>query len=427
MARFLITSWPFPGHLYPQIAIAIALRARGHECAFYTGKRAAPVVEGEGFPYYPFHRVDEDAVYDTLFSPGRGSTEPAGAFEFAKLLRKWMLDTVPAQVEDLEVICAEWRPAAITSDPSMWGPILVLRELLGLPVAISSFVPGCMIPGPDAPPFGLGLPSPKRWKARLLANAVRLGQDLVARDFRRAAGEVRRRYGLAPLKTSVLAHTATVPLYLVPGAPEFDYNRRDLPPCVHYIGSCLWNRPQNAPPDEWLSSLPRERPWVHVTEGTVHVSAPLLLRAATEGLGNLPMEVIMTTGSGRDPKEMSLAPIASNIHIAKWISHSDLLPKTDVMVTTGGAGSVIAALTAEVPLVLVPTEWDKPEIAQRVVESGAGIRIAPKNCNAKTLRSAVERVLGDPSFRENACRLSKIFAGYGGADRAAVLLENLVD
>ena len=37
---FLFTLWPFTGHLLPQLRIALALRERGHEVAFYSGERA---------------------------------------------------------------------------------------------------------------------------------------------------------------------------------------------------------------------------------------------------------------------------------------------------------------------------------------------------------------------------------------------------
>ena len=71
-------------------------------------------------------------------------------------------------------------------------------------------------------------------------------------------------------------------------------------------------------------------------------------------------------------------------------------------------------------------QWDRPENAQRVVEAGAGLRIAPDKCTPDTLRAAVERVLWEPSFRENARRMARDFAGYGGPRRAAELLEALV-
>ena len=85
----------------------------------------------------------------------------------------------------------------------------------------------------------------------------------------------------------------------------------------------------------------------------------------------------------------------------------------------------MTVLAAGVPLVVVPTEWDKPENAQRVVEAGAGLRLAPARLTPGRLRTAVERVLEDPSFRRNAQRLATDLGRYAGPARAAELLERL--
>ena len=425
MAKFLFTTWSFAGHLYPNIAIAHALRERGHRCAFYTGAEACLIVEEEGFEGFPFQHVDEDALLRVMYSPRLGPLQWRECLGFKRTLRKWLLETVPSQVADLEAVLSKWKPDVIVCDPTMWGPILVLYERTGIPVAISSFVPGCMLPGPDAPPFGLGLPRPRNWPTRLLARLAAVGIDIVVADFRQAANALRKRYGLPPLKMSVTEYTGQMPLYLVPSAPEFDYQRHDLPPSVRYVGPCLWNRPHHSSSADWLSALPEDQPWVHVTEGTFHREAPFVLRAAAQGLAGLPMQVIMTTGMDRDPAKLGLGPLAPNVHLAQWIPHSELLPRTDVVVTTGGAGTVLAALSEGVPLVVVPTGWDKPENAQRVVEAGVGVRLAPRNCTPQRLRSAVERVLADPSFRRQARWLASIFARYRGPAAAAELLERL--
>jgi MGT family glycosyltransferase len=425
MARILITTWPFPGHLFPQVAVGRALRDRGHEVAFYTGARAARVLASESLAHFPFQRIDEDHLYDVVFNPHRGSLGWSGLRRFGGTLRGWLLDTIPAQVEDLRRVVAAWRPDVIVTDPTMWAPILVLHELLSLPVAVSSFVPACMVPGRDAPPFGLGLPPPRSWCSRAVARAATWGTAALTRGFRRRANELRRRYQLPPIMTSVTEHAGGMPLYLVPSVPEFDYGRRDVPPSVRYVGPFLWNSPADHPAPDWLSEVPRDQPWVHVSEGTVHYQAPVVLRAAARGLGGGPFQVLMTTGGDREPDALGLGPLASNVRVARWISHRDLLPRTDVVVTTGGAGTVLAALGAGVPLVIVPTEWDKPEIARRVVEAGAGLWLSPSRCSPRRLRAAVERVLADRSFRERARRLAAGFSAAGGAARAAELIEAL--
>ena len=154
----------------------------------------------------------------------------------------------------------------------------------------------------------------------------------------------------------------------------------------------------------------------------MHVHTPVLLRAALTGLADLPIQVVITTGGHRTLDDLAARSVAANIRVEQWVSHSELLPHVDAVVTTGGAGSVLATLAAGVPLVVVPTEWDKPEIAQRVVEAGAGIRLAPRHCTPQRLRESVLEVLGTPAFTQRARRLAESFARSGGAERAADLL-----
>jgi MGT family glycosyltransferase len=424
MARILLAVWPWPSHYFPMLAIARTLRERGHQAAFYTGARARTVVESEGFTCFGFESLDDERIDEVMFARDEFASWTL-PFRFRALLREWLVDTVPGQVADLTRILASWRPDAILSESQIWAPMLVLHETERIPVAVFSTVAACLLPGPDAPPAGLGLPRPRSWSTHLLARAARTAMKGLSIDLRQAANDVRGRYGLPPLETSVVEFTGRMPLYLMPTTPEFDYQRRDLPPSVHYIGPCLGNRRAEEVPPRWLEELPRDRPWVHVTEGTTHSQEPILLRAAARGLAELPVQVVMTTGGRRDPETLDLGPRPPNVRVERWVAHEFLLPRTDVVVTTGGAGTVMTVLEAGVPLVVVPTEWDKPENAQRVVEAGAGLRLSPRRLTPERLRAAVARVLGEPSFRANAKRLAADFRRYRGPVRAAELLERL--
>jgi len=408
------------------MAIAQALRVRGHEVAVYTGPTAQATFEREGFGCFPFVRVNEEDLLRLLMSDQtRVSAIRRPMLRFA-VGRAWLIDTLPQQVEDQSAVLDVWQPDAVISDVMMWGIPLILRELRGLAVAVSSFMPACTIPGPDAPPWGLGLPRPHSWRTRALARLVKAITDLLALGLRRRVSALRQSYGLSELSVGIQAFLGQMELYLVPSTPEFDCQRQDLAPSVHYVGPLVWNKPSDEPPPKWLADLPDEQPLVHVTEGTMHVGRPLVLKAAAQGLANLPLQVIMTSGKDREPASLSLGAIARNVRIERWVSHSDLLPRTDVMVTTGGGGTVVAGLQAGVPMVVVPTQWDKPENAQRVVEAGVGLRLAPHLCTPRRLRAAVEYILNDGSFRENARRMAATFARYGGPEQAASLIEGLV-
>lgn len=425
MARFLITCWSFPGHVLQPLAIARALRERGHECVFYSGPRAARTVEGEGFPFYPSDKAEEDAMYDFMFAPGQTRTVNwRTMLEFSTTIQRWLLDSIPHQVRDIERIVAEFKPDVLATDQNMWGPMLVLSEKDKIPVAVLAYF-SCMVPGPDAPPFGMDLPRPRNWYTRLLSSAIWTGTAPFRARFRKAADVIRKSYGLPALKTSVLEFTGTMPLYMVLGTAEFDYERHDLPPSVRYVGACLFDKPGHERSSDWLNEVPKGQPWVHASEGTVHVLKPFVLSAAAQGLANLPMQVILTTGGNREPSELDLGPIAPNVHVVRWVSHTELIPKLDVMITTGGSATVQSTLKAGVPLIIVPTEWDKPDIARRVVDTGAGLRLEPDKCTPEGLRAAVEEILHNPSYRQNAQRMAAAFARYGGPPEAARLLEEL--
>jgi UDP:flavonoid glycosyltransferase YjiC (YdhE family) len=142
-------------------------------------------------------------------------------------------------------------------------------------------------------------------------------------------------------------------------------------------------------------------------------------------LAGASLEAILTTGRECDPRQVGLEAPADNIHVAEWLSHDVLLPRCAAIVTTGGMGTVMAALTAGVPLVVVPTADDKPAAAHRVAAAGVGIRLAPRRCTPEALRAAVEDVLTDPRYRNNAQRAADLLAAAPGPAGAAELVAGL--
>ena len=260
MAKFLITCWPFTGHVFPQVSIAKALQARGHRVAFYTGSNMVSLLEEEGFEVFPFQRVDEAAVLSLVKGVDSSSpTRVSSPISMARIFRGWLVDTIPDQVTDLRRVIEEWTPDGLITDLSLWGPILVIWETTGLPVALSSTFLGPLVPGRDSSPWGLGLPPIRGPWTRLLARGAQLLIDTLAIGLRNRVDAIRASYGLPRMDCSVNAFTGRLPLYLVPSIRELDYNRRDLPESVHYVGPCIWNKPSSQSSQLWLDSLRNRR------------------------------------------------------------------------------------------------------------------------------------------------------------------------
>ena len=423
-ARFLFACWPFEGHVFPQMSVACVLRDRGAEVAFYTAEGMRAPVEREGFTVLPFRRVEESSWLQVAEAERRAGGRRQSVRAVIQAFRRWLVDTIPAQVADLDEILEEWQPDVVVADYSMWGPNAVLREAVPVPIVAWSLF-GTVIPGPDAPPGGFGLAPPRTRQARLAASLLTRANDVAARRVRRRIDEFRAERGLPPMGRSVSAYVGGAALYLAGGLPELDYDRHDLPASVHYVGACVWHPSTDGASADALAEIPTDLPWVHVTEGTSHHQDPFVLRAAVQGLAGRPVRAILTTGKNRDPEELGLGSIPPNVHLTRWVSHSELLPRCAAVVTTGGANTVMSSLQAGAPLVVVPTTWDKPDNARRVLDAGVAVRLRPRKCTPEGLRDAIETVLNDPRYRENARRIAARLAEAPGPVVAADLLQSL--
>jgi MGT family glycosyltransferase len=420
VTRVLFACWPFEGHVFPQMSMAIALRERGNEVAFYTDASKRELIEGEGFEVFPFERVR--SAWERVH--GRRATGVRQTVQLLRDAREWMVGTIPDQVADLQQVVARFKPDVLGAEASMWGPLLVLSELLPIPVALVSPLIGAEVPGPDAPPRVGLVPAGTRRAHALNWTAGHLLRT-VARPMRQRIDTIRAFHGLQPMGCSVHAFFGRLPLYLVHSVPELDFNRRDLPPTIHYVGACQWHPPEASGTERWLDALAQERPWVHVTEGSSLSGDPLVLRSAAQGLAGAPVEAILTTGRHPDAQVREIATKAANVHVTPWLSHDVLLPRCAAIVTTGGMGTVMAALRAAVPLVVVPSAFDQPAVARRVVAAEVGVRLAPGRCTAQTLRRAVNEVLGEARYRRNARRAAEFLAAAPGPAGAAELIESV--
>ena len=417
MSRFLLTVWPVRTHLNPFMSVAHALRQRGHEVAFYTGTAVLDIVRQQGFRCFPFQAVDDTRVEQAVRGLASRNWRPDNWHEL-------MLGTVPEQLQDLEDVWKAWSPDAVLCDIAMWGPILVLHELKSAPLALLSHVATCLLPGAENPLPGM------RWLLKgagvgPLAPALAGIAHWASAGVPRAANKLRETWGLPPLSGTVTEFTGRLPLYLIPGTPAFDGDRRDLPPSAHYIGPCLWDKDRDQPPPEWIDSVPRDLPRVIVAEGSIYPEKPLLLQMAARGLANLPVNVVLVAGEGRSLESLNLGPLAPNVRLKSWTPLSDLLTIADLLVANGDSETAMASIEQRVPMVLVPMILDQPEISWLVSAAGAGLRIPRWKCTPQRLAAAVARALAESQFRNNAARVQHDFAEYSGADQACRLLETL--
>jgi UDP:flavonoid glycosyltransferase YjiC (YdhE family) len=234
-----------------------------------------------------------------------------------------------------------------------------------------------------------------------------------------ALDQLRAERGLAPDPDLAALQRGLV---LSPFPPSFRDPASPLPATAHSFRAPL--RSSGAERDSlpsWWARL-EGRPVVHVTLGTVFAteSGDLFPRLLT-GLGQLPVEVVVTVGRDIDPVEFGLQP--EHVHVEQWVPQSLLLPHTDLVVSHGGSGTVIAALAHGLPQVVLAMGADQMHNADRVQALGVGRALHPVTTKPAEIRDTVAALLTDDRAQSAAQRIQREITALPGPDSALSLLE----
>jgi MGT family glycosyltransferase len=169
---------------------------------------------------------------------------------------------------------------------------------------------------------------------------------------------------------------------------------------------------------------PSRRPLVHATLGTTEANrAPGIYEAIIAGLRDEPIDLLVAVGRARDPA--GFGPQPANVQIERYVSHAELLPRCDVVVTHGGFGTIMGCLSAGVPMVVLPVQGDQPRNARRCIELGVGRAVEPDERTPAAIRAAVRAVLADPEYKANVVRMQRNIQALPGLNHAVALLERL--
>src|SRR5690606_21323884 len=119
-----------------------------------------------------------------------------------------------------------------------------------------------------------------------------------------------------------------------------------------------------------------ELPLVYLTLGTITGSVSELraaYRLVLAAVATLPARAPRTTGDALDPSLLGAIP--ARVHVERFVPQAKLLPHVRAVVCHGGSGTVLGALAAGVPLVVLPLFADQPANAGEVARSGAGVNV----------------------------------------------------
>jgi len=388
----LLGAFGDPGHAFPMLALGERLAARGHDVTLQTWARWREHVEAGGM------RFAAAPEYDVFPTSGRPLKPYQAAVRGAR---------------ETEPLLAQLSPRAVVADILTLAPAMA-GEMAGIPVAtvVPHVFPAAR---PGQPPYSMGARLPRTGMGRALWRRLERPVAGGLRRGREELNETRRRLGLPPL--AHVHNGISRDLCLVGTFPQLEYPGT-WPGWARVVGPLLWE-----PPAEGVDPPPGEGPAVLVAPSTSQDPDARLVRAALEGLGDLPIRLLVTT-NGRPPAEPVRVP--ANARVVDWLSYSRTMPKCDLVVCHGGHGTMARALATGCAVVVCPAGGDMNENAARADWAGVGVRLPRRYCTPRGLRLAVERALARRDLRTRARGLELWAKEHDGAARAAEEVERLI-
>jgi UDP:flavonoid glycosyltransferase YjiC (YdhE family) len=240
------------------------------------------------------------------------------------------------------------------------------------------------------------------------------------RDGLPAHNAARRALGLAGIESPFGEYDRAARV-LILGYESFDFPVRELNPNIRYVGTPIDD--VDVAPDAWISPWPPDdqRPLVLVSMSTLPQGQGSAMRNIIEAAGTMPVRALVTLGPSLNADDFA-AP--RNVVFETFVPHSAVLPHASAIVSQCGLGTLSKALRNGVPLVCMPIVGDQPDNAARIVAKGAGIRLSP-DAQVPEISIALNRILTEPQFRENARRLGDAISGVRAEVTAADELEGV--
>ena len=376
--RILCTFVGGHGHLAPLLPLARAARAAGHEVAVAGSGGLVARIEEDGFRAYATSPAPHHSGAPTgrdltpLEATDARATEQEFADNFADRGARRMAGAVPGVLED-------FRPDVVLRDETDLGTTIAV-ELLQVPVVTHL----------------------------VLASGLLVRPDLVGPRL----DVVRAEHGLAP--DPDLTRLTTGPV-LSDFPPSF--RSPDAPlrlAASHYRSAAVTRGPRQP-----------GRPRVYVTLGTIfNKTSGDLFERLLAGLADVDAEVVVTVGRDLDPAAFGTTP--RHVRVERFLPQDEVLAATDLVVSHGGSGSLMAALAHGVPSVLLPLGADQPHNAQRARELGVASTLDAATATAADITGGVSSALADVAMAERCRAMAAEIGSLSPLDSAVALLVRAV-
>ncbi|OLT08758.1 glycosyltransferase [Kocuria sp. CNJ-770] len=399
----LVISPDYASHLFPLATLATAWRDAGQRVVVATGPATAPLARDFGYDVelLPLGRGSNPGVI-------RAEEQPAGEDD---ALRGFFAATRRGPVETLSF------QARARRDDLLWDPLGTARRVQAVVERVRpdrvlvdhlAFSARLALTGSGVrhADVVLGHPSaltvadevyghPPAWPGRLRPSPAELATlhrlcSVVRDEFTQQWNDALQQLAPgAPASADAFAETGDDLLLNYPGELHDDSRTRRLPEHT-FLGSAVREESEDPEVAAWLAAS--DRPVVYVSLGSfLSVRGDVLARVA-EALRGLDVRVALAAGA---TPPAALGPVPADWLVRGSLPQVTLLRRARAAISHGGNNSVTEALTAGVPLLLLPLSTDQFAGAAALETAGLGTVLDPNAVTAAEIREATAALLDD--------------------------------
>ena len=393
-----------PGHLNPMTALARHLQDRGHDVVFLYSSGAA------GLPFVP--GLEEDHFDKNRREVSKMQGEDALQFSVRVLLSRTeaILKSLPAIVQ------ADGVDAFVIDTVQFYAELGAMQ--LGVPYIHVSNALHFDFSGYT--PLGV-----YGWPHQTTPTALARNREGVAEFAKMLAATnagIRAHAESAGLKIDwEIPHSTLSPLASITQTPRaFDFENSHWPSQFHYSGPFHDGKGRENIDFPW-ERLTGE-PLVYASMGTILNGRLDVFRAIVAGLAkHKDLQLVVSVGDQVDPEQIGRVP--NNAIIVKRAPQLELLKQASVCITHAGLNTVLESLAQGIPQVAIPVTYDQPGVAARIAHKQTGVVTSLDKLTADHLSTLLNKVLNDPTYRDNARKLKEAIAKANGLSVAADLVE----
>jgi rhamnosyltransferase subunit B len=420
MARIVLTTLGSLGDLHPYIAIALGLKARGHEAVLATAECYRQKVEALGLGFRavrPNCDVIADPVMMRRFMNFRWGT--------IRVLREFFIPAVRQTYEDT-LAAVDGGADLLVSHPITWTTRLV-AEKKSIPWASTQITPFCLGSAYD-PPALPGFPDVSTRLYFLGPNfwgPLRRSLMWATRTWAKPIYRLRSEIGLPAAGDNPLVDGDSPSMVLALFSKVLADKQPDWPSQAIHTGFPVYDQDgaQGLPPE--LARFLDDGPPPLVF--TLGVSSAMVAGsffeqsiAAAKKLGRRAVLI-----AGKDPRFLP-ASLPDGVIACRYAPYSEVFPNAAVVVHAGGIGTTGLALRSGRPMLVVPYAHDQPDNAARLTRLGVARTIVGHRITSARLVTELGRLLEDPSFSHRALEVGEQVRHEDGAQAACDALETLL-